>query len=240
MSPKNRHFTLLQRLRQVRPDVAAPEVLIRSGRVLVEGIPVINPRALIPEGKTVALYDAKPLRGQLKLGVALGRFQVDLGGAVALDAGAAAGGFTQALLDAGAQTVYAVDAGHGQLRGWLRQDPRVVVLERTNISHLTKRLVPLILNVITLDLSYVSLAEAVPQLNRLDIADGADLVALIKPMFELGLPSLPPPEKHQAAAELAAGGIEGAGWRVRDVCRSPVAGGRGAIEFWLHAKRFGT
>jgi 23S rRNA (cytidine1920-2'-O)/16S rRNA (cytidine1409-2'-O)-methyltransferase len=240
VSPKKRHMTLLQRLRQVRPDVVAPEVLIRRGRVFVEGIPVVNPRALIPEGKTVAVHDPEPLRGQLKLGVALEVFHVEVGGAVALDAGAAAGGFTQTLLDAGAQRVYAVDVGHGQLRGWLRQDPRVVVLERTNISLLDTSFVPGLLNVITLDLSYASIAEAVPQLDRLDIADGADLLALVKPMFELGLPALPSAEKHKAAVEHAAWGVEDAGWRVMAVTRSPVIGGRGAVEFWLHAKRIVT
>jgi 23S rRNA (cytidine1920-2'-O)/16S rRNA (cytidine1409-2'-O)-methyltransferase len=124
--------------------------------------------------------------------------------------------------------------------GWLRQDPRVVVLERTNVSVLDTSFVPGVLNVITLDLSYVSIAEGVHQLDRLDIADGADLLALVKPMFELGLPELPSADKHQAAVEHAAEGVEDAGWRVVAVTRSPVIGRRGAVEFWLHAKRFVT
>jgi 23S rRNA (cytidine1920-2'-O)/16S rRNA (cytidine1409-2'-O)-methyltransferase len=235
--PRRRYVPLLQRLIQLRPDLDDPEMLIRTGQVTVDGIRVINPRALVPQHKAVSLLIAKPLRGQLKLHAALERFEIEVHGATALDAGAAAGGFTQALVEAGVRRVYAIDAGHGQLRGSLRLHPSVVSLERTNIADLTIRVVPDVLNVVTLDLSYVSLAEAVPQLNRLSIAENAVLIALIKPMFELGLPTLPPTERWPDAVEHASRGIALAGWKVLGVVRSEVLGRRGAVEFLLHASR---
>ena len=130
-------------------------------------------------------------------------FGVRVEGRTALDAGAAAGGFTTVLLERGARRVYAVDAGHGQLRGALRQDARVVNLERTNLGDLGPHVVPDPVDLITLDLSYLSLAAAVPQLEGVRLADDADLVALVKPMFELALPS-PPTEEPSLTAALDA------------------------------------
>jgi 23S rRNA (cytidine1920-2'-O)/16S rRNA (cytidine1409-2'-O)-methyltransferase len=141
------------------------------------------------------------------------------------------------LLDAGARRVYAVDVGHGQLLGSLRQDRRVRVLERTNIAELTRALVPDRLHVVNLDLSYLSLARAVPQLNALDIRASASLVALVKPMFELGLRELPKPGRWPEALERAARGVTASGWDVRAVVRSPLLGSGGAVEFFLHATR---
>ena len=103
---------------------------------------------------------------------------------------------------AGARRVYAVDVGHGQLLGSLRQDERVVVLERTNLAALERRLVPDEVEVATIDVSYVSLAVAVPQLGRLAYAHGADLLALVKPMFELGL-GAPPTDDGSSTARSA-------------------------------------
>jgi hypothetical protein len=121
------------------------------------------------------------MRGGDKLRAALTTFSIDVDGRVALDVGAASGGFTKALLDGGARRVYAVDVGHGQLPGSLRQDDRVVVMERTNIADLDTERVPEPLDVVTLDLSYLSVASAVPQLGRLRFAGSASLVALINP-----------------------------------------------------------
>jgi 23S rRNA (cytidine1920-2'-O)/16S rRNA (cytidine1409-2'-O)-methyltransferase len=103
-----------------------------------------------------------PLRGEAKLRAALAAFGVRPAGRVALDLGAAAGGFTRVLLDAGAARVYAVDAGFGQLLGSLRQEPRVVVLERVNLGNLDCRRIPDAIELITIDLSYLSLSEAFP------------------------------------------------------------------------------
>jgi 23S rRNA (cytidine1920-2'-O)/16S rRNA (cytidine1409-2'-O)-methyltransferase len=233
-----KHFVpLLALLRERRPDIADPEGSIRQGRVLVDGYPVTNARARVRRGSSVRIREGGPLRGERKMHAALKGFGLHVRGTTALDAGAAAGGFTKALLDAGARRVYAVDVGHGQLLGSIRQDGRVVVLEHTNIADLTQALVPDRLSVITLDLSYLSLAEAVPQLNVLDISTSAVLVALVKPMFELGAAELPPPSGWQDAVEAATRAVDASGWHVGDVMRSPVLGKGGAVEFFLLATR---
>jgi 23S rRNA (cytidine1920-2'-O)/16S rRNA (cytidine1409-2'-O)-methyltransferase len=179
-----------------------------------------------------------PLRGEAKLRAALAAFDVRISGRVCLDLGAAAGGFTKVLLEAGASRVYAVDAGFGQLLGSLRQDPRVVNLEATNVAALDGRGVPEAIDVVTIDVSYLALAAAVAQLDRITIAPGADLIGLVKPMFELRLATAPTdPALVDAATERASGGIVAAGWEVIGSMPSPVLGGRGAVEALVHARR---
>jgi 23S rRNA (cytidine1920-2'-O)/16S rRNA (cytidine1409-2'-O)-methyltransferase len=173
-----------------------------------------------------------------KLTAALAAFRVDARDRVALDVGAAAGGFTRTLLAAGVGRVYAVDAGYGQLRGSLRQDTRVVNLERTNLAELNDTLVSEPVDLVTLDLSYLALARAVPQLAQLRLAPGCELLALVKPQFELGLPEPPAdePSLYQAVA-VASGGIAAVGWAVLSSIRSPLPGGRGAVEFFIYARK---
>lgn len=181
---------------------------------------------------------AAPLRGEAKLRAALDEFSVAVDGRVCLDVGAAAGGFTKVLLERGAQLVYAVDAGHGQLRGSLRQDARVVNMEGVNLGALDARLVPESVELFTVDVSYLSLAAAVPQLEAVPIAAGAELVALVKPMFELGLASAPSDDERVGRAlELAVAGIERAGWSVAGKMASPVRGAGGAREHLVYARR---
>jgi 23S rRNA (cytidine1920-2'-O)/16S rRNA (cytidine1409-2'-O)-methyltransferase len=212
--------------------------LIRDGLVTVDGFPVRNPRSLVAAGAAVAVRTGhEPLRGELKLRAALEAFRPAVAGRVAMDVGAAAGGFTRALLDAGARKVYAVDAGHGQLLGSLRQDHRVVTLERTNLGRLTRALVPEPIELVTIDVSYVSLAAALPQLVHLDHAPDADLIALVKPMYELGLDRLPDEGHAVEAVKRARTAAEGAGWRVLAVMESPIRGSRGALEFFLWGVR---
>jgi 23S rRNA (cytidine1920-2'-O)/16S rRNA (cytidine1409-2'-O)-methyltransferase len=163
---------------------------------------------------------------------------VEVSDRVCLDLGAAAGGFTRVLLDAGAARVYAVDVGFGQLLGSLRQDPRVVNLEATNVSKLDTRLVPDTIELVTIDVSYLALSAAVAQLDRVTLDESAELVGLVKPMFELRLPTAPvDPAIVHAATERAVTGIEEAGWRVIATMPSPVLGGRGAVEALIHARR---
>ena len=124
---------LARELARTHPDIDDLDGLIRSGGVLVNGLPAANPATLVAAG-SVTLRRHKPLRGEAKLRAALDAFGLDVHGRTALDVGAAAGGFTRVLLERGARRVYAVDAGHGQLLGSLRADPRVVDLERTNLA----------------------------------------------------------------------------------------------------------
>ncbi len=215
-----------------------PAALIAAGEIEVNGFIVTNPNARVAADARVRRRSPPQLRGEVKLRTALAEFAVDVSGRVALDVGAAAGGFTRCLLAAGAARVYAVDAGHGQLLGSLRQDPRVVNLEATNVAVLDRALVPEPIQVVTIDVSYLSLSKAVDQLSGVDIATGADLIGLVKPMFELRRPTAPVDEPSLAAAlEAAVRGVTEAGWTVLASIPSPVPGARGARELLLHGRR---
>jgi hypothetical protein len=132
---KPRFVALAQRVRQLHPHLGDPAQAISDGLIRVDGVVVSNPRARVPRGAAVTIAPpAAPPRGARKLAAALRRFAVPVAGRVALDVGAAAGGFTHALLAAGARRVYAVDAGHGQLLGSLRSDGRVVNLARAPVD----------------------------------------------------------------------------------------------------------
>lgn len=214
------------------------EEAIHEGRVLVDGRPVLNPNSQVRPAAAVVVRPARVLRGTTKLQAALQVFPASIRDRVALDLGASAGGFTTALLRAGARRVYAVDVGHGQLVGSLRQDPRVVNLESTNLAALDAAKVPDTVDVVTADLSFLSLTDALPQLGRVRFADRAELIGLVKPMFELQLPQPPEDEPSlQRALDRARRGVEAAGWEVTGELRSPVLGARGAVEFFLHARR---
>jgi 23S rRNA (cytidine1920-2'-O)/16S rRNA (cytidine1409-2'-O)-methyltransferase len=231
----------LRRLADVVAELAPgidPVGLVQAGEVEVDGFPARSPDARVTAQQRVRLRRRQPLRGEAKLRAALTAFTVDVCGRVALDVGAAAGGFTRVLVEAGARRVYAVDAGHGQLVGSLRQHPRVVNLEATNVATLDGSLIPDRIEVVTVDVSYLSLAGAVSQLDRVAIARGADLVGLVKPMFELHRAAAPVDDASlQAALEAAASGVSAAGWSVLGSIASPVSGARGARELLLHARR---
>jgi 23S rRNA (cytidine1920-2'-O)/16S rRNA (cytidine1409-2'-O)-methyltransferase len=227
---------LIDVIRERFPD-RDPAALIGGGEVLVDGVPVSSQRSRVRPGAQVSLRALTSLRGSAKLRAALDAFDVAVDGRVALDVGAAAGGFTVVLLEAGARLVYAVDVGHGQLLGSLRQDPRVVNLEATNVADLDQRVVPDSIDVVVVDVSYLSLAAAVSQLQRVALAPGAMLVGLVKPMFELRAATAPRDRGSLDAALAAASeGVAAAGWTVRGSIDSPVTGARGAREMLLFAQ----
>jgi 23S rRNA (cytidine1920-2'-O)/16S rRNA (cytidine1409-2'-O)-methyltransferase len=230
---------LLDEVARAHPHIENPRDEIVRGAIVVDGRVLTNPASLIREGASVVVRAEPTLRGEAKLRAALDSFGVVVCDRVALDVGAAAGGFTRVLLDAGAARVYAVDAGHGQLLGSLRQDPRVVNLEATNLAELDAATVPERIDVVTIDVSYLALAAAVPQLGRVQIGAGADAIALVKPQFELGL-ARPPTDEHRLreAVRRAQTAFLDCGWVVRGTLQSPVRGTRGAIEYLIHARRY--
>jgi 23S rRNA (cytidine1920-2'-O)/16S rRNA (cytidine1409-2'-O)-methyltransferase len=241
LSPKKKRSSLVALvplLRRRLPGVDRPEELVLRGQVLVDGAPISNVNAFVRADAAIRVLQPKPLRGTVKLAHAITAFGLDMTGLVAVDVGAAAGGFTKALLDAGAARVYAVDAGVGQLRGSLRADPRVVNLEHTNLALLGEQLVPEPVDVVVMDLSYLSVADAVPQLGQLRLRPRAQLIALVKPTFELHQGQLAADGGQVSAAVMkAARALRRAGWAPAGQVSSPVPGARGAVEVLLLARR---
>jgi 23S rRNA (cytidine1920-2'-O)/16S rRNA (cytidine1409-2'-O)-methyltransferase len=227
---------LLTLLRHRFPELDDPARLIKEGAVLVNGVPAASPRTRVRADAVLRIRQPRPLRGTIKLACALAAFGVNVTGAVALDLGAAAGGFTQALLDAGAARVYAVDAGTGQLRGWLRADPRVINLERVNLAQLGPQLITEPAGLITMDLSYLAIADAIGQVDRRMLAPAAQLIALVKPTFELHAATLADqPRQVTAAVATASRALEAHGWQILAQQPSPIMGAKGAVEILLHA-----
>ena len=182
-------------------------------------------------------------RGGVKLAHALAHFRIAVAKKVALDIGASTGGFTDVLLACGAQRVYAVDVGHGQLAWKLRQDPRVVVRERLNARHLTRAEIPEPVDLITCDASFIGLATVLPAPLAL-AAEHAELVALVKPQFEAGRAQVGKggvvhdPEIHRQVCERAAAWVAAQpGWAVVGIVESPILGPEGNREFLLYARR---
>ena len=217
---------------------------VLAGQVLVNGQPA-RPGMLLKPGDDLRLKEQQPYasRGGLKLAGALTCFKLSPQGMVCLDAGASTGGFTDCLLQHGASLVYAVDVGFGQLTGALRQDDRVVNLERTNLSD--PRLLALSPrpSFATCDLSYLSLREAVP-LYREILGRQGQLLALVKPLFEVDdmearrTGQIVPAAYAPMLADLSGCLNSQQDTAVAGVCASPVTGNTGTHEFFFHV-RFG-
>ena len=221
-----------------RPDIDPSA--IADGRVVVDGRVLTNPAARVRLDASVRVVAERRLRGEVKLAFALDVLCVDVDGRVAVDVGTNAGGFTIALLDHGARRVYAVEAGIGLLLGSLRSDPRVVNLEGHNLGLLDTTSVPEPIEVITMDLSYLAVSGAIPQLERLGLAAKADLLALVKPTFELrrGTIADADDDLDRAVAEATHAATD-AGWRVVATVESSRRGRGGAREAFMHARRGG-
>jgi 23S rRNA (cytidine1920-2'-O)/16S rRNA (cytidine1409-2'-O)-methyltransferase len=232
-------FIALRRLLQRRhPELEDPPRAVLDGRVVVDGRTISNPSARVRADASIRVIGPRRLRGHLKLATALDAFTLDVKGVVAVDVGAAAGGFTAALLDRGAKRVYAVDVGFGQLIGRLRLDGRVISLERTNVAAIDNCVIPEVVDLVTVDVSYLPVADTVRSLRRLRLAPQAGLVALIKPTFELRASSLVTDARAvRHAIQIAVEAIEVTGWRA-EACTIPaVTGAGGAIEAFVLAHR---
>src|SRR5262245_34423337 len=182
-------------------------------------------------------------RGGLKLAHALTHFALDPKGAIAIDVGASTGGFTDVLLTMGAEKVHAVDVGHGQLAWNLRNDPRVVVLERTNARHLSTKEIPEPVDWVVCDASFIGLETVLPAALSLTRPEGV-AVALIKPQFEVGPDRVGKggvvrdPALHQEVCDRIRAWFERQpGWSVLGIVESPVLGPEGNKEFLIAARK---
>ena len=221
---------------------AKAQALILAGRVEVAGRVETKAGTLMPTEAEIVLK-AGPhqyvSRGGEKLAGALAHFPVSLKGKVAMDVGASTGGFTHCLLTKGVGKIYAVDVGYGQLDASLRQDPRVVVLERRNIRHLPPEDVPEPVDLITLDLSFISLTLVLPKILEF-LRPGGEILALVKPQFEVGKGQVGKggvvrdPKQQQDAVAKVARAAKSLGLKASPAFPSTLKGPKGNQEYFLY------
>jgi 23S rRNA (cytidine1920-2'-O)/16S rRNA (cytidine1409-2'-O)-methyltransferase len=223
---------------------AQAQAAIAAGTVVADGRAVAKPAELRAPDAALEAAPAHPWvsRGGVKLAHALEALAIDPAGRLCLDVGASTGGFTDVLLARGAAGVVAVDVGHGQLAPTLAADPRVVALEGRDVRSLAAADLPAPPSLIVADISFAPLAAVLPATLAL-AAEEAELVALVKPQFEVGREHIGKggivrdPLLHEAACRGAEALVAAAGWDVLGVIPSPIAGGDGNREFLLGARR---
>ena len=239
------------RLDQLLVERGLAESRTRAQALILAGAVWSGTRRLDKPGQMLAADAALEVRGRehpwvsrggIKLAHGLDHFGIDPKGRIGLDVGASTGGFTDVLLTRGAARVYAVDVGHGQLDWRLRNDPRVVVLERTNARNLSRAEVPEPVDLIVCDASFIGLETILPAPLAL-AAPGAHLIALIKPQFEVGPGRVGKggvvrdPALHDEVCERIRAWLAARpGWSVLGITPSPITGPEGNREFLIAAR----
>lgn len=210
---------------------------ILQGKVLVNGVPEKKAGAQLSDDVVLELLAEQPkfvCRGGLKLEKALQVFALDVRGKTVLDAGLSTGGFTDCLLQAGAAKVYGVDVGYGQVHEKIRTDPRVVVIERTNLRTYQHQGDPI--DLVTLDLSFISLTKVMDTVCAV-LPEGGELVVLIKPQFEAPKGEVPvggvikDPVQRKRIVKNVVEAIQMRGFELRGITESPITGGEGNVEY---------
>ena len=220
--------------------------LIEARSVLVGGIPASKPASQVDAETSIVVQgnrDDFVSRGGHKLAGALDHFsEIGVEGKRALDAGASTGGFTDVLLKRGAKDVVAVDVGYGQMAWELRQDPRVIILDRTNVRHLTLDQVGEAADIVVADLSFISLTLVLPALVSVS-KPNADFLVMVKPQFEVGRERLGAggvvrdPELRRAAVQEVADSAYDMGLGCLGVVASSLPGPAGNVEYFLWLRR---
>jgi 23S rRNA (cytidine1920-2'-O)/16S rRNA (cytidine1409-2'-O)-methyltransferase len=242
-----------QRLDQTLVDRGLADSRTKAQALVLAGVVFSGTTRLDKPGMSVTADRALEVRGAdhpwvsrggLKLAHALDHFAIDPTGLVVADVGASTGGFTDVVLTRGAKKVYAIDVGHGQLAWKLRNDPRVIVLEKTNARYLTAAEVPEPIDFVVCDASFIGLETVLPAPLALAKAGGR-LVALIKPQFEVGKDRVGKggvvrdPALHREVCERIAAWLPRRGWTVIGTTESPVLGPEGNKEFLIAARKDG-
>lgn len=221
------------------------KALIMEGAVLVDGAAVTKAGAMIESNSTVSLKKEDiPFvsRGGLKLKAAIEHFNIRLKDRTAMDVGSSTGGFTDCMLQTGAKKVYCIDVGYGQIAWSLRNDPRVVLFERTNIRYLEKEKIPETIDIATIDVSFISLTKVIPKVMEF-LKDGGEIIALVKPQFEVGREDVGKggivreEDKRLSALESVKGSLEDIGLNTIGTFQSPVPGQKGNIEYFLYMRK---
>ncbi len=249
MAEKKERLDKLLVARELAPTRAKAQALILAGEVLVDGQRVDKAGTAVPPSAVIELKTPMPYvgRGGFKLAAALEQFRVTVSGRVCADVGACTGGFTDVLLQNGAARVYAIDVGYGQLDWKLRQDERVVVMERTNARYLES--LPEPVHFVCIDVSFISLRLILPAVQRWLATGGegvSEVVALVKPQFEAG------PEYvgkggivrdtavHRQVLQEIVGWCRENGFVPMGLMRSPLTGTDGNVEFLLWLRLMGA
>lgn len=218
------------------------QAALLAGQVFVGGQRVDKPGTRVPVDAAIEVRgETLPYvgRGGLKLAGALDAFAVNPAGRIVIDVGASTGGFTDVLLQRGATHVFAVDVGYGQLAWKLRGDPRVTVMDRTNIRNLTPADLPETPSLAVIDVSFISLGKVLPAVRAL-LAPAGEIVALVKPQFEAGPEKVGKggivrdPAVHREVLARVAAEADALGYRVVGLIPSPIRGTEGNIEFLIH------
>ena len=218
--------------------------LILSGDVRVNGNPVNKAGTLIDENAEIEITKDIPYvsRGGLKLEKAIKEFNINVKDKAAIDVGASTGGFTDCLIQYGAKKVYAVDVGYGQLAWKLRNDPRVVIIERKNVRYIKPSDIGEPVDIATIDVSFISLKLVLPVVKNL-LKENGEIIALIKPQFEVGKGEVgkggivKDEEKHKKViSEIKSFAID-SGFKVLNVTESPIAGQKGNVEFLIYLQK---
>ena len=217
--------------------------LILAGKVQVDGRQASKAGQRVAVDANVELLDQDETyvsRGGFKLASALDSFSVEVGNLVVMDVGASTGGFTDCLLQRGAKKVYAIDVGYGQLAWQLRQDPRVVVLERCNVRYLKREQVSELVDLAVIDTSFISLTKVIPKVLEF-VKGGGQLLALIKPQFEVGRGQVGKggvvrdAELHRQVVTDIEQCCQSLGLEVRGLKESSLLGPKGNREFFIYA-----
>ena len=227
--------------KNLAPTRQKAQALIGAGQVLVNNRTADKAGILVDDSSEVVIKESCPYvsRGGYKLAAGLVHFKIKPAGMICLDIGASTGGFTDCLLQHGAKKVYSIDVGYGQLAWKLRQDRRVVVMERTNARYLTKEDIPEPIDLAVIDASFISLKLLIPPLLPLFRANAA-ILALIKPQFEVGRGKIGKkgvvrdPAMHQEVQEEIASFGETLGLKNCGVIPSPILGPKGNREFLIY------
>jgi 23S rRNA (cytidine1920-2'-O)/16S rRNA (cytidine1409-2'-O)-methyltransferase len=216
--------------------------LIMAGQVYAGDRLVDKPGTPVPVTAQIMVKESPPYvsRAGAKLESALDAFDLDVRGWIVADVGASTGGFTDCLLQRGAKKVYAIDVGYGQLAWQLRQDPRVVTVERCNVRYLTSKQVPELVDLAVIDTSFISLTKVIPKVLEF-VKGGGQLLALIKPQFEVGRGQVGKGgvvrdlELHRQVVRKIEQFCQGQGMEVRGVKESSLLGPKGNREFFIFA-----
>ncbi len=227
------------------PSRSQAQGAIMAGIVYVDGQRIDKAGTKVPIDSEIIVKDKSfpyVSRGGVKLERALDVFEIEIGDKIVMDAGASTGGFTDCLLQRGAKRIYAVDVGYGQLAWSLQQDPRVIVVDRTNVRYINHDIISEEIDLATLDVAFISLAKVFPAVGDI-LKDEGEIVALIKPQFEVGKGKVGKggvvrdPELHKEVLQEVISAAYELNLSVRGITYSPLMGPAGNIEFFIYLSK---